>query len=181
MNFKSEKGITSIDVVTATIIITIFISILAVIFSNLTKTSKEIERKSEALHIAQSIIEEIKSKNYDEVGLTEATASDPDQNKGEWSLGFIGEKNALQYKFSDEEKSTLKTGIPDEYLATIRIGNYVPEENVNNDENAEDETTEVIATEDEDLVKIVTVKVEYKVGKETQNVELSTEIVKYVD
>lgn len=70
MNFKSEKGFTGVDITVAVIVITLFISLISVIFYNMTITAKESERKTESTYIATSLIEEIKALDYDKVMVT---------------------------------------------------------------------------------------------------------------
>ena len=73
MNVKSQKGFTGIDITIAIIVITLFVSIISVVFYNITISSKKIERKTEATYIAQDVIEKIKALNYDDVIETEGT------------------------------------------------------------------------------------------------------------
>lgn len=64
---KEEKGITGIDIIVSVIIITMFVAIIAVIFSNITSNSKGIDRKTEATYKAISLIEEIKNAGIENV------------------------------------------------------------------------------------------------------------------
>ena len=66
MNVKSQKGFTGIDITIAIIVITLFVSIISVVFYNITISSKKVERKTEATYIAQDVIEKIKALDYDE-------------------------------------------------------------------------------------------------------------------
>ena len=45
MDFRSEKGISGIDIVASVIIVTIFIAIIANIIANINLNSKDIEKK----------------------------------------------------------------------------------------------------------------------------------------
>ena len=67
MKFKSEKGITGIDITVSTIIITIFISLIGVLIYSSNMNSQKITRRTEATNYAVNIIEEIKALNFDDV------------------------------------------------------------------------------------------------------------------
>lgn len=64
MNLKNEKGVTGIDISIAVVIIFIFVSIIAIIIANLNNSSKELDRKSEAIYIAINEIENIKNQGF---------------------------------------------------------------------------------------------------------------------
>lgn len=64
---KNEKGVTGIDISIATIVILLFVSIIASLIYSFSEASKGIERKSEATHLAIQIIENIKQMNYEDV------------------------------------------------------------------------------------------------------------------
>ena len=140
MNVKSQKGFTGIDITIAIIVITLFVSIISVVFYNITISSKKVERKTEATYIAQDVIEKIKALDYDEAIETQ------------------GENNNKLIIDNKEYDSA--------YTIEIKVKKYVPNSNgqENNDSN--------------DLVKIVNVNVLYKIGKEVENVELTTTIVR---
>ena len=63
---KKENGFTGADVTVAVLIVTVFASIIATLYSNYSNTSKMIERKAEATRYAVETIETIKgnSENY---------------------------------------------------------------------------------------------------------------------
>lgn len=149
MNVKSQKGFTGIDITIAIIVITLFVSIISVVFYNITISSKKIERKTEATYIAQDVIEKIKALNYDDVIETEGTEP----------------VEISEYKKSDTLIIDNKE-YDSAYTIEIKVKKYVPNSNgqENNDSN--------------DLVKIINVNVLYKIGKELENVELTTTIVR---
>ncbi len=69
MNLKSQKGITSMDVTVAIMIIVIFSSIIVSLYQNYSISSKRIEREAEATEYAIETVEEIKansSKYFDD-------------------------------------------------------------------------------------------------------------------
>lgn len=149
MNVKSQKGFTGIDITIAIIVITLFVSIISVVFYNITISSKKIERKTEATYIAQDVIEKIKALNYDDV--IETVGTEPVE--------------ISEYKKSDTLIIDNKE-YDSAYTIEIKVKKYVPNSNgqENNDSN--------------DLVKIMNVNVLYKIGKEVENVELTTTIVR---
>ena len=69
---KREKGFTLIDITVAIIVILLFMSLISVLFFNLTKSSKGIERESQATYIATNILEAYKTIDYDEIQITPA-------------------------------------------------------------------------------------------------------------
>ena len=52
MKIKSEKGFTGVDITVAIIVILLFMSLISIIFFNITKSAKTIDRKSEATFFA---------------------------------------------------------------------------------------------------------------------------------
>lgn len=146
MNLKSEKGFTGIDITVALIIITLFVSIITVIFYNITKSSKEMERNSEATYIATDIIEKFKASNYDELKTTTNEEND----------NYV----SIEQYNQDNKGIISDINITDGYTVSINVEQY----------NPEGETL--------DIVKIVKVKVEYKLGTEVKNVELKTTLTR---
>ena len=73
MLFRSEKGFTGIDIAISVIIITIFISMMANLISNINLNSKKMERTEIATAYAVQEIEKIKAQgyidNYNEKGI----------------------------------------------------------------------------------------------------------------
>ena len=130
MNIKSEKGFTGADITVAILIVTIFAGIIAAMYQNYTRTSKEIERNAEATNYAVDVIEEIKANSQEY--FTEANAkknlitvyeSQPINNSGytktveledyaslgvnpEAKVGYVKKVNVtIEYKLGNERKS----------------------------------------------------------------------------
>lgn len=160
MKFKSEKGFTGVDITVALIVILLLMSLISILFFNITKSSKSIDRRSEATHIATSVIEAVKSLNYDDVKVTNNETQITQQGK--------------EIQYTSASSVTVSLGqidkIEDGYTCIIKIENYTPSS----------ANTEITNKEKElnDLVKVVTVRVEYKLANEVKNVELTTTIVK---
>lgn len=154
MNFKSEKGFTGIDITVAIIVITLFVSIISVVFYNITISSKKLERKTESTYIAQDAIEKLKALDYDDVPETKN-----EDNK-------IEEKEIKDYKY-DDGNLVVNNEYEKGYTIKIKVERYNPEQ-----------SSEESTTEDNDLVKIITVNVSYKIGKDIETVELTTTIVR---
>ena len=150
MKFKSEKGFTGIDITIALIIVLLFMSLISVLLFNITKSSKSIERESEATYIATAIIESFKSKNYEDIKLTSEVniTNYLDSNNNQ----IIPVKTSGTVDLNDN-RILIEQG----YTANVIVVNY---------------------PEDEDLVKIITVRVQYKLAAETKTVELNTSVVR---
>ena len=67
MNIKSEKGITNIDITVSVILITLFVSLIETIATNINSNSKNIRRKTEALNYAINEIEDVKASNFEDL------------------------------------------------------------------------------------------------------------------
>ncbi len=81
MNLKNEKGVTGIDISISVVVIFIFVSIIAVILANIKNTSKELDRKSEALYIAINEIENVKNQGFSKFeSLNKNSTQDMDGN-----------------------------------------------------------------------------------------------------
>lgn len=153
MKLKNENGYVVTDITVAIIILLLFMSLISVLFFNITKNSKEIERESQATYIAMETIEAIKSKQYDDVELTNG---EQEITKSGANYIYQGIENVVLL----ERDIKLETG----YSSTIRIENYIPEKYKDEDSS------------NTDLIKIITVNVNYKLGGETKTVTLKTTI-----
>lgn len=65
MKAYSEKGYTGIDIAIAVIVLTMFISLIAVLIYRFNSSSNELQKKSEALVIAIDEIEKVKAKGFE--------------------------------------------------------------------------------------------------------------------
>ena len=142
MDIKSEKGITGMDIAISVIIITIFISLIAVLSFNIQKTQEDIKRKSEATSYAIEIIEELKLNGFSNL-----------PEKGTNKIDGFEDGYIL-----DEEGKTTP------YYQEITVKDYSELEG-NENKYAE-------------IIKIITVKISYKSGSETESVEITTDITK---
>lgn len=150
MKIKNNKGLTGVDVTIAVIILTIFVSLIANMFYNVSQIGNAVNRKSEATYVAVQIIEAMKHVNYDDLptGLTEDTTA------------INLEK--LNELLTDENKIVLKNG----YSVDIKVENYKKIKG------------ETVGEELEDILKRVTVTVKYNEKAKEQTVELTTVVVK---
>lgn len=64
MNLKNERGATGIDITIAIIILALFIGLIVSLMYGINQSSKEIERKTEALNYAISEIEKMKAEDF---------------------------------------------------------------------------------------------------------------------
>lgn len=102
MNFKSEKGITGVDISVAIIIIMLFVSLISTLIYNYTKNSKELNRKSVATNIIVDVLEYAKNINYDT--LDQETLNSYCTSKQEQGYSI----NATLEELIDEKKVTVK-------------------------------------------------------------------------
>lgn len=154
MKLKKENGFTLIDVTVAIIIILALMSLISVIFYNITKSSKGIERESDATYLATSIIEDIKAQDYENIKLTNQNVINDD------NISTENAKTVENYTYTDGKKVNIS--VPDGYLCKIQVQNYVPANRT---------------SANTDLVKLVLVEVSYKLGGDVKKVELKTSIV----
>ena len=155
---KSEKGFTLVDITVAIIVILLFMSLIAVLFFFFFKSSKSIDRKSEAIYLATEIIEGFSAQNYDDVKITGTSSQE------NWiEITNPNDSNDLYGMVNGEATEFVKNvKIKEGYSCSVSIYNYIPEEN----------------THESDLVKVIKVRVTYKVANERKNVELTTSIVR---
>lgn len=150
MKIKNNKGITGVDVTIAVIILTIFVSLIANMFYNVSQIGNAVNRKSEATYVAVQVIEAVKQVDYDDLptGETEDT-----------TVITLEELNTF---LSEENKIVLKNG----YSVDINVENY---------KKIKGETE---GEELEDILKRVTVTVKYNEKAKAQTVELTTVVVR---
>ena len=67
MKIKNNKGITGVDITIAVIILTIFVSLIANMFYNVSQIANTVNRKTEATYIATQVVEAIKRLSYDDL------------------------------------------------------------------------------------------------------------------
>ena len=65
MKLKNNKGFTGVDVAISTVILIIFVSFIAILFYNISISTKQIERKSKASQLAIQVIEAMKMTSFD--------------------------------------------------------------------------------------------------------------------
>ncbi len=155
MNLRNNKGYTGSDIIISILILMVFIpTIVALIYSIDTKNN-EIERKNYAMTLSCNIIETLKSIDIDK--LDEETNLNDIKNK------------INKFKANDSEITTNEDGkitfssedsYGNRYVVLIKIEDY---KDYSGETNIED-----------NVVKKITVTTEYRINKETKNVEIST-------
>ena len=65
MKLKNNKGFTGVDVAISTVILIVFVSFMAMLFYNISMSTKQIERKSKASQLAIQVIEAMKMTPFD--------------------------------------------------------------------------------------------------------------------
>ena len=67
MNLREQKGFAGSDIIISVIILFIFVSLISAMFYNFNISGKEVERRSEAVSIAVSEIEQIKINGFSQL------------------------------------------------------------------------------------------------------------------
>lgn len=155
MNLRNNKGYTGSDIIISILILMVFIpTIVALIYSIDTKNN-EIERKNYAMTLSCNIIETLKSIDIDK--LDEETNLNDIKNK-------INKFKANDSEITTNEDGKITFSSEDSdgnrYIVLIKIEDY---KDYSGETNIED-----------NVVKKITVTTEYRINKETKNVEIST-------
>ena len=148
---SDNKGVTGADLSIAVVAIIIFVSIITSLFYNVYIMNQKTTRMSEATDIITTIFEKIDVMDYENVSL--------ENNEKELSVylnDYIDNENQSQ---SENVYKGKKGG----YNVTLNIEKY-NEQDGNQDK--------------EDVIKKITINVEYNVGNKTQSIEMSTLKVK---
>ncbi len=148
---SDNKGVTGADLSIAVVAIIIFVSIITSLFYNVYIMNQKTTRMSEATDIITTIFEKIDVMDYENVSL--------ENNEKELSVylnDYIDNENQSQ---SENVYKGKKGG----YNVTLNIEKY-NEQDGNQDK--------------EDIIKKITINVEYNVGNKTQSIEMSTLKVK---
>lgn len=156
-NLKNEKGATGADIVVALSIIVLTVSVISMVYINLTNGSKNVNRTAGATRIATNILENIDKMSYEQYNKT-LNEFATDDSKG-WSVtGDTNNKTVtLDGKKTGSEK-IFDTKIPKGYKVEL----------TSQCTNAGDSLPKY------DLIKKINVKVTFTVSKTEQNVSLYT-------
>ena len=142
---KSEKGATGTDVIVSATMIVITISIVSMLYVNISIQSRNITRTAGATRIATNLIENIDAMSY-----------------ADFVKVFDGvTDNTLEYENTEERPFSTK--IPNGYKATIEATPVYGSHGLSDKQD-----------EQFDLVRQVNITVEYKVGNKLENVQFST-------
>lgn len=156
-NLKNEKGATGADIVVALSIIVLTVSVISMVYINLTNGSKNVNRTAGATRIATNILENIDKMSYEQYNKAlEAFATN--DSKG-WTV--TGDANAKTIILEGKKTGTEKifdTKIPKGYKVELTSQSI----------NAGDSLPKY------DLIKKINVKVTFTVSKTEQNVSLYT-------
>ena len=100
--FKSNKGITGVDIVISIGVISITLSILVSMYLSLNITNMEIERKTQAISYATQIIEKVSELYYEDV-------------------------NTENFSLNNETRQIAGIKLAKGYIANVKIEPYIPE------------------------------------------------------
>lgn len=150
-NIKSQKGVTGLDIGVAIFIIIIFSSLIASLFYNISMINTSKKRNAIAAIYATEVLEEVGKMNYDEIS-------------EELLKQHISEKylNLENVNVQDYNGNYEVNG----YTITMEVTKY-------NETYGEKDGIPYDNRYKEDVIKIVNVKVEYKVGKNIDFIEIS--------
>lgn len=135
MNLKNNKGVTGVDIAISIVILIIFVSFIAAMFYNLSKSSKELERKTTATNLAIEIIETMKITEFDLLTIRD--------------YAEINEDGLYQLLGQNIE-------IPNGYTVNLAIKN--PEDNADMGELMKTVSVEVIFKQQKDLTEKVSIE-----------------------
>ncbi len=140
---KDEKGITGFDITLSIFVIIVFSSLIATLFYNIAIVNSSKKRKAMATIYATEILEEIGIMDYDEI-------------TNENLITYFSEKytNNTNINIQDSNGNYEVNG----YTITMKVSKY-------NETDGNEQK--------EDIIKTITVKVEYKIGKNVDSIEIS--------
>ena len=158
-NLKNEKGATGADIVVALSIIVLTVSVISMVYINLTNGSKNVNRTAGATRIATNILENIDKMSYEQYNKTFEDLT----KKTEDGWGVSEDKTTVTFdpkkKTTQGTEKIFETKIPKGYKVELISQNIYPEG---------------VALPKYDLIKKINVKVTFTVSKTEQNVSLYT-------
>ena len=156
-NLRNEKGATGADIVVALSIIVLTVSVISMVYINLTNGSKNVNRTAGATRIATNILENIDKMSYEQYNktLNEFATND---SKG-WSVtGDTNNKTVILDGKKTGSEKIFDTKIPKGYKVELISQNVYDSSSLPK----------------YDLIKKINVKVTFTVSKTEQNVSLYT-------
>lgn len=146
---KKNNGITQMDLTIAVIVIVLFVSVITTLFYNVYIRGQYVKRLSEANGLVVQILESISSLPYDDIVIEENSLL------VSTLLDKIGiEKQSIE--------NSVYIGNISGYTITVKVEKYTDLERNKNKSDLED------------VIKIINVKVEYKVSDNVNQVQIST-------
>ena len=145
MNLRNNNGFTAADILISVIVLTIFIPTIFGVVYNVSKTNKAVVRESRAVGIATDILETAKSTEVEDFNLEETSRFNEALGLKNYSLQENDEESAL-YSYEGEDG--------EHYIINLNLAYPYDEEN--------------------ELVKTLTVNIEYPIGNTTKSIEIST-------
>ena len=138
MKFRKQDGISGVDIIISVIALTIFVTVIGTLITDINLISMRMDRKMEAITYATKEIENIKKQGY---------------------LASYDERGVEQAEIISD-RSIDSTG----YNKKITIEDYKLLKN---------SSPEI----QQDVLKKLTIEISYKVGKNIDNVQLSTYVI----
>ena len=94
MSYKSEKGFTLVEIVMATLLLAIGITIIGSVITEIVKKNFYSQRHTQAVLLAQNKIEELINDGYEDPNLSENTYKNPLN-----PVNATGDSNGIFYQF----------------------------------------------------------------------------------
>ena len=120
MNFKSEKGISTIDITVTIIIITLLLSVVITLIVNINTNSNKINMKSDATYYALGEIEEIKAGPW----ITIPSEEKDENDEYTLSEGYItkdGEETAFYKTVKVKDANDISEEIDKDILEKVTV------------------------------------------------------------
>lgn len=144
--FKREEGIGATEGIVAVVILMVFTTLVVSMIYNIYISSNFIKRNSKATDFIVTLFENVEKLQYSDIGFDNSIFKDNlNQLLGE--EGTIEEEDGIYYY------KCIKGG----YTISLYVERYIPKEDQNN----------------LDVVKIITAKVQYKLGTKNKTLEMS--------
>lgn len=150
-SLKSEKGVTGIDVVMASAMIMVTITVVSILYVNTSLQTRNIKRTAGATRIATNIAENIQALTYEQFVKA---------YKGLSEIEMRGDTEYRKIESVDSDQVAFSTKIPKGYVIYI----YAPEVYGSHEGNPKEQF---------DLVRAIDIIVQYNIGKSIEEINFS--------
>ena len=172
MNLRSNKGYTGVDISISIIILVLLVPIIGGITYNISKTGNDMNKKTNAISIAENVLE--LAKNIEDIKYVYSKESDSPEDDDAEKNYITSLTNNIQNRLTAPEiknengKESLIFSVKDEdenhYKIIIDVEDFADYTDIENPKK--------------NLVKKVNAEVIYSVGQNTDSIEIATIISK---